>query len=107
MAKDQFNSFFDYTIQDLMAMFPLDAKDKEGNPFWSGPKRAPSAVKFDANDATHINFIVPMANLIAVALGMKENRDATAITDMAANAQVSAYVQKKASVTLPEEEKNN
>jgi len=107
MAKEQFNSYFDYTIQDLLFTFPLDAKDKEGNPFWSGPKRAPSAVKFDANDATHINFIVPMANLIAVALGMKENRDATAITDMAANAQVAAYVQKKADVKLPEEEKNN
>jgi len=105
MAKEQFNAFFDFAIQDLLFTFPLDAKDKEGNPFWSGPKRAPKPITFDANNATHVNFIVPMANLIAVALGMKENRDVTAITDMAANAKVTAYVQKKADVQLPEEQK--
>ena len=105
IAKEQFNTYYDHAIQDLLFTFPLDAKDREGNPFWSGPKRAPKPIKFDANNAAHINFIVPMANLIAVALGLKENRDVTAITDMAAQAQVSAYVQKKADVKLPEEEK--
>ena len=70
LAKEQFNSYFDYAIRDLIHMYPEDAKnEKDGSKFWSGPKRFPQAVKFDANNAAHINFIVSMANLIAFALG--------------------------------------
>ena len=103
-AKTQFNQYFDYAIRDLLHTFPKDAKDKEGNPFWSGPKRAPTAVTFDASNPQHINFIVPAANLIAVALGLPECRDVTKITDMAATAEVAAYVQK--TVKIEEEKKD-
>lgn len=105
IAKEQFNDFFDYSIRDLLYTFPLDAKDKEGNPFWSGPKRAPTAIAFDAENPLHINFILPFANLIAVACGIPENRNVNQVKDMAKAAQVKAYVAKKAEVKLPEEEK--
>ncbi len=36
-----------------------------GAPFWSGPKRPPTALKFDPNNATHLDFIVAAANLLA------------------------------------------
>ena len=42
IAKEWFNHFFDYEIRNLLLTFPKDAKTKEGNPFWSGPKRAPT-----------------------------------------------------------------
>ena len=47
------------------------------------------------------------SNLIAVALGIPENRNVEEITQMAVNAQVREYVPKKIEVKLPEEEKNN
>ena len=47
LAKDQFNNYYNYAIKDLLSVFPIDAKDKEGNPFWSGPKRAPGSIEFD------------------------------------------------------------
>jgi ubiquitin-activating enzyme E1 len=105
LAVTQFNDMFDYSIRDLLFTFPLDAKDKEGNPFWSGPKRAPNAVAFDPQNPLHINYVLPFANLIAVACCIPENRNATQVTEMAASATVPAYIAKKAIVKLPEEEK--
>lgn len=102
LAKDCFNAFFDYGIRDILTAFPLDAKDKEGALFWSGPKRAPNAIAFDPKNADHMNFIVPFSNLIAAALGVPENRDVTAISEMAAAAEAAPYVAKKVEV---EEEK--
>ena len=102
LALDGFNGFYDYAIQDMLTAFPLDAKDNEGALFWSGPKRAPSVITFDAKNPDHMNFILPFANLIAVALGVPENRDLAAVTDMAAAAVPTPYVPKKVEV---EEEK--
>lgn len=103
-AKDQFNAYFDYGIQDLLSTFPKDAKDKEGNPFWSGPKRCPTAITFDASNPDHINFIVPAANLIAVALGLPECRDVAKIAEIADKAPCKAYVKK--TVKIEEEKKD-
>jgi hypothetical protein len=50
---------------------------------------------------------VSYSNLIAVALGIPENRNVGEVTQMAVNAQVREYVPKKIEVKLPEEEKNN
>jgi ubiquitin-activating enzyme E1 len=79
LALEMFNSYYDHTIRDLLSIFPKDHKDKDGQAFWSGPKRAPSPVTFDFNNQLHKDFIVSYANLIAVALGIPENRDVKAI----------------------------
>jgi len=68
LALEQFNSYYNYTIKDLLSIFPKDAKDKDGQPFWSGPKRAPCAIEFDATNPLHVSFIASYANLIAAAL---------------------------------------
>ena len=65
VARDLLDENFDYKIKDLLAEFPLDSKDKHGQPFWSGPKRAPEPITFDPNDTMQINFISACANLIA------------------------------------------
>lgn len=76
LAKNTFNTYFDHSIQDLLSIFPPDHKDKEGSPFWSGPKRCPSHITFDSSKPDHLNFILSYANLIALAMGIPENRDA-------------------------------
>lgn len=85
-----------------MSLFPADHKDKDGQPFWSGPKRCPSPVSFNSNDPRHINFVLTYANLIATALSIPENRDVKAVTLMATNAKTKAYVPKKITVKLEE-----
>jgi ubiquitin-activating enzyme E1 len=39
-------------IVQLITNFPPDSLTKEGTKFWSGPKRAPEPIKFDANGNT-------------------------------------------------------
>lgn len=106
LAKNCFNNFFHHTILDLLSIFPKDHVDKEGQPFWSGPKRAPSHIEFDASNKMHVEFVMAYANLIATAMQLAENRDVSAVTEMAKNAQAAAYTPKKIEVKLPEEEKN-
>jgi len=69
-ARQLFTKYFTYDIQNLLRIFPEDHKDKEGQPFWSGPKRAPHPVFFDANDPLHAHYVTACANLLAFTLGI-------------------------------------
>jgi len=70
LAKVTFNTYYDHSIRDLLSIFPKDHKDKDGQAFWSGPKRAPSPITFSTEDAMHIGFVMTYSNLIANALGI-------------------------------------
>ena len=107
LARICFDDFYNYTIMDLLSLFPKDAKDKEGAPFWSGPKRCPSAIPFDVTNPNHIGFVIAYANLIAFALKIPENKDAEAIAEILEGVSVPQYVPKKIVVKLPGEEEGN
>lgn len=62
-------------------------------------------MEFDSSKPDHLNFIVSYANLIALAMGIPENRDVEAIKAMVEKAQADPYVPKKIKVLTPEEEK--
>jgi ubiquitin-activating enzyme E1 len=47
LARETFDAYYDHSIRDLLSIFPKDHVDKEGQPFWSGPKRAPSPIPFN------------------------------------------------------------
>ena len=70
-ARKQFESEYNNAIQQLLYNFPKDSTTSSGAPFWSGPKRAPDPLKFDASNATHIGFIVAAAHLHAFNYGIK------------------------------------
>ncbi|ODV68455.1 ubiquitin-activating enzyme E1 1 [Hyphopichia burtonii NRRL Y-1933] len=70
-ARIEFESKYNHDIQQLLYNFPPDAKTSAGAPFWSGPKRAPTPLKFDINNSDHFNFIVGGANLLAFIYGLK------------------------------------
>jgi hypothetical protein len=40
-------------IKQLLFNFPRDMVTSTGTPFWSGPKRAPAPLAFDANNSLH------------------------------------------------------
>ena len=103
-ARDIFNEKYDHSIRDLKALFPDDHRDSSGNLFWSGPKRSPQAVVFDASDETHVNFVWTCSNLIFANLGMPAlERDN--IQAIAAQLPPVQYVQKVIVVETPEEAK--
>lgn len=70
-ARNQFESQYNNAIQQLLYNFPKDSKTSSGSPFWSGPKRAPTPLKFDPLNQTHLGFIIAAANLHAFNYGIK------------------------------------
>ncbi|CAK7220978.1 E1 ubiquitin-activating protein [Sporothrix bragantina] len=64
-ARMLFEKQYNNAIQQLLYNFPKDSKTSSGTPFWSGPKRAPDPVKFDAKNPTHFSFLVAATNLHA------------------------------------------
>lgn len=64
-ARMVFEKQYNNAIQQLLYNFPKDSTSSSGQPFWSGPKRAPDALKFDINDPTHYQFLVAATNLHA------------------------------------------
>jgi len=71
LAMDHFNEYYDHSIRDLLSIFPPDAKDKEGQPFWGGPKRCPSPITMNLDEKLHNDFVFSYANLIALGLGLE------------------------------------
>ncbi|KAI9732305.1 MAG: E1 ubiquitin-activating protein [Cirrosporium novae-zelandiae] len=70
-ARQRFEKQYNNDIQQLLYNFPKDSKTSTGTPFWSGPKRAPSPLKFDPENPTHIGFVISAANLHAFNYGIK------------------------------------
>lgn len=70
-ARHQFEAQYNNAIQQLLYNFPRDSQTSTGQPFWSGPKRAPTPLKFDSTNPTHFGFIVAAANLHAFNYGIK------------------------------------
>lgn len=64
-ARLEFEKKFSYDIKQLLYNFPADAKTSNGDPFWSGSKRAPTPLDFDINNPEHFGFVVAAANLRA------------------------------------------
>ena len=86
-ARKQFESEFNNAIQQLLYNFPKDSTTSLGEPFWSGPKRAPDPLSFDVENATHMGFIVAAAHLHAFNYGIsgtdiKEERARKVMGDM-------------------------
>ena len=70
-ARNQFEKQYNNAIQQLLYNFPRDAKTSAGAEFWSGPKRAPTPLKFDPNESTHLAFIIAGATLHAFNYGIQ------------------------------------
>jgi ubiquitin-activating enzyme E1 len=83
ISKDLFNYYYDHNIRDLLSIFPKDHKDSHGMPFWSGPKRAPDFITFDANDELTLMFIMACANLIAYNLGIEQEKNSEVVRKIA------------------------
>lgn len=69
-ARMEFEKQYHNAIQQLLYNFPSDSKTSTGADFWSGPKRAPTALNFDPKDETHMGFVVHGAALHAYNYGI-------------------------------------
>jgi len=53
-ARLQFEGFYNNDIRQLLYSLPKDALTSTGQPFWSGPKRAPDPLTFNSNDVRFV-----------------------------------------------------
>ena len=74
-ARLMFEMEYSNKIRQLLFNFPKDSTTSSGVPFWSGPKRAPEPLKFNAQDPTHMGYVVAAANLHAFNYGIKGSVD--------------------------------
>ncbi|KAF4619394.1 hypothetical protein D9613_005526 [Agrocybe pediades] len=70
-ARLQFERDYNNDIRQLLFSLPKDAVTSTGQPFWSGPKRAPDPLTFNSNDPTHLAYIIAAANLHAFNYGLR------------------------------------
>ena len=102
-AVKQFADNFTNSIAQLLHIFPKDYKDKDGHPFWSGPKRAPDVVELDPKDDLHLHYISACANLIAFNVGIPQNRNKDEISEIASKIELPKF-EPKSNVKIQTEE---
>ncbi|KAG5654065.1 hypothetical protein H0H81_007791 [Sphagnurus paluster] len=76
-ARLQFERDYNNEIRQLLFSLPKDAVTTSGQPFWSGPKRAPDPLVFNSNDPIHLQYIISAANLHAFNYGLRGETDPT------------------------------
>ncbi|KAF1955785.1 ubiquitin-activating enzyme E1 [Byssothecium circinans] len=69
-ARQQFEKNYNHAIGQLLYNFPKDSTTGSGQPFWSGPKRAPDPARFDPSNSTHFTFVEAAAILHAFNYGL-------------------------------------
>jgi len=109
-ARMLFEKQYYNAIQQLLYNFPKDAVSSSGTPFWSGPKRAPDALKFDPENPTHYTFLVSATSLHAFNYNINvkgkgkadylQALDSMIIPDFAPDAHVKIQADDKEPVSL-------
>ncbi|KAF1788615.1 Ubiquitin-activating enzyme E1, Cys active site [Phytophthora cactorum] len=94
-ARFKFEELFSNQIKQLLYNFPLDQLTTSGTPFWSGPKRPPTPITFDAKDPLHMDFVVSVANSHAKNYGLKGHTDRDAFAQVLSGIHVPEFSPKK------------
>lgn len=107
-ARMEFERKYNYEIRQLLYNFPPDARTSTGAHFWSGPKRAPSPLKFDTSNPNHLNFVIAAANLRAFNFGLNgQDFSSDAIAELANEVDVPEFQpQQNLTIAVTDEEQN-
>lgn len=63
-ARLQFERDYSNDIRQLLFSLPKDAVTSTGQPFWSGPKRAPDPLTFNSNDVSSLYWYLSLTNVV-------------------------------------------
>ena len=55
IARNMFQDYYYNNILQFLYNFPVDCKNQNGTPFWSGSKKAPTPCVFDTDNNNNIN----------------------------------------------------
>ncbi|EDQ87461.1 uncharacterized protein MONBRDRAFT_33365 [Monosiga brevicollis MX1] len=91
-ARLKFEDLYVNKIKQLLFNFPPDKTTESGAPFWSGPKRCPTPLKFDVADPNHLGFVWAAANLRAAIFNLNGERDVSVVAQLIQNVKVPEFV---------------
>ncbi|CED85480.1 ubiquitin activating enzyme [Phaffia rhodozyma] len=94
-ARLKFENDYGSEIKQLLYSMPKDAVTSTGALFWSGPKRAPDALVFDAENSEHLAYVIAAANLHAFNYGFKGETNPTVFKKVLATIEVPEFVPKQ------------
>lgn len=103
-AVNRFSEDFRNQIQQLLHNFPHDHQTSEGGPFWSGPKRAPTAIEFDVSDPAHLDYVMGATNLSLAVLGLETIPDKQKIATLASQVKIPLFIPGKG-IQIPTDDK--
>ena len=105
LAVDIFQDVFNHQIKQLLSAFPEDhIVEDTGKPFWSGLKRAPTALELNLNDPIHVELIQGAANIYACMFNLPLVRNPQHVVDIAKKIPLKPFV-PKAGVKIETDEK--
>jgi ubiquitin-activating enzyme E1 len=112
-ARLQFEDKYNNSIRQLLYSLPKDTLTNTGQPFWSGPKRAPDPLTFDSSNVScqvhcltrllmgnitiqpvHLEFIIAAANLHAFNYGLRGETEPTIFKKIADSVIVPEFTPK-------------
>ena len=93
-ARMRFEENYSNNIRQLLHSLPADAVTSSGQPFWSGPKRAPKPLTFDAEDPMHLEYVMSAALLHAENYGLKGEADPALFRKVLSSMEVPEFVPK-------------
>jgi len=93
-ARKLFEENYTNQIKQLLFNFPEDYTTSSNTPFWSGPKRCPHVIYFDASNSEHLDYIVAAANLRAEVYGMTKREDRSYVKKYAEQIKLPEFVPK-------------
>ncbi|KAJ6236431.1 hypothetical protein M0813_27818 [Anaeramoeba flamelloides] len=107
-AVELFTDLFRNQIAQLLFSYPLNAKNKRGEPFWTGKKRPPVVIEFDPENDLHLDFVVAASNLRARIYSIDKCLDHNKIKEMSAKYMIPEFVPAKGvKIQVDENETNN
>mmetsp|Transcript_7554 Transcript_7554/g.8283 ORF Transcript_7554/g.8283 Transcript_7554/m.8283 type:complete len:332 (+) Transcript_7554:404-1399(+) len=62
-------------MKNLLHVFPLDMRVKDGSKFWTLPKRPPTPLVFDINNKHHLDFVTSTASIYAHIFNVETSTD--------------------------------
>ncbi|XP_053627088.1 ubiquitin-like modifier-activating enzyme 1 [Cherax quadricarinatus] len=91
-ARRHWETNFRNQIVQLLEYFPPNYVTSTGSHFWSGSKRCPHPLKYDAENPLHLDYVVSAANLRAQVYGIPQDRDRLRISQLAAAVKIPEYL---------------
>eukprot|EP01016_Furgasonia_blochmanni_P016293 TRINITY_DN1933_c0_g1_i2.p1 TRINITY_DN1933_c0_g1~~TRINITY_DN1933_c0_g1_i2.p1 ORF type:complete len:800 (-),score=390.27 TRINITY_DN1933_c0_g1_i2:282-2681(-) len=100
LARNIWQDVFHDMIAQLLHSFPLDYKTESGLPFWSGPKRPPQILTFDAADEISLEFVFAASNIFAFIFGLPYTSDREVCRKIVNGITVKEFVPKKTAIKV-------